>query len=256
MTLSSTPKTCVQVSFFIIMTLDQSSSTLGPQCQMASAGISSGLALDVTPADSARPFESHPAGKTGMYFVNELRHNIHKEKIPTQTGWMKMKSTAGSNPEQSHVDLAVDKPSSLMHDDFLTTIYPKVHKSLKHTTEEHVHLENPPSSSETLSSIKNLEDNFTFSDQFINNDKSQEDEPGKTTKETILEIQGLRLYQMTSEQLGSGLKLYQMTYEQLGSGLRLHQMASEQFSSGLESQFMAPNQSSSGPALHEMTTTN
>ncbi|GJU16523.1 hypothetical protein Tco_1144489 [Tanacetum coccineum] len=29
-------------------------------------------ALDVTPADSARPFESPPAGKTGMYFVNEL----------------------------------------------------------------------------------------------------------------------------------------------------------------------------------------
>ncbi|GJT22814.1 hypothetical protein Tco_0892751 [Tanacetum coccineum] len=91
----------------------------------------------------------------------------------------------GSNTEQIHVALAGPNPEP-MYDDFLTTIYPKVHKSLKHTTEEHVHLENPPSSSETLSSMKNLEDNFTFGDQFIN-DKSQEDEPGKTTVETKLE---------------------------------------------------------------------
>ncbi|GJR93933.1 retrovirus-related pol polyprotein from transposon TNT 1-94 [Tanacetum coccineum] len=76
--------------------------------------------------------------------------------------------------------------STPMYDDFLATMYPKVHESLKHTTEEHVHLENPPSSSGTLSSMKNLEDNFTFGDQFIN-DKSQEDEPGKTTMETEVE---------------------------------------------------------------------
>ncbi|GKE29733.1 hypothetical protein Tco_1445117, partial [Tanacetum coccineum] len=37
-------------------------------------------ALDVTPADSTHPFESSPASKMGMYFVNELGHNIHKEK--------------------------------------------------------------------------------------------------------------------------------------------------------------------------------
>ncbi|GKC84224.1 hypothetical protein Tco_1139941, partial [Tanacetum coccineum] len=137
------------------------------------------------------------------------------------------KGQARSNTKQSYVALAGPNPEP-MHGDFLTTIYPKVHKSLKHTTEEHVHLENPPSSSETLSSMKNLEDNFTFGDQFIN-DKSQEDEPGKTTMDSDF-------------------------FEQLGSGLRLHQMASKQFSSGLESQFMAPDQSSSGPALYEMTT--
>ncbi|GKD14208.1 hypothetical protein Tco_1198615, partial [Tanacetum coccineum] len=34
----------------------------------------------------------------------------------------------------------------------------KVHESLKHTTKEHIHLENPPSSSRTLSSMKNIED--------------------------------------------------------------------------------------------------
>ncbi|GJU78201.1 retrovirus-related pol polyprotein from transposon TNT 1-94 [Tanacetum coccineum] len=59
--------------------------------------------------------------------------------------------------QQSHVALAGPNPEH-MHDVFLATNYPKVHESLKHTTKEHVHLENPPSSSRTLSSMKNLED--------------------------------------------------------------------------------------------------
>ncbi|GJW29510.1 reverse transcriptase domain-containing protein [Tanacetum coccineum] len=113
---------------------------------------------------------------------------------------------------------------------------------------------------QTLSPWMNLEDNFTFGDQFIN-DKSQEDEPGKTTVETELKS----MVTIPIQQASSSIPLLStlvidlsppkpMTSEQLGSGLRLHQMASEQFSSGLESQFMAPDQSSSGPALHEMTT--
>ncbi|GJR31147.1 hypothetical protein Tco_1107379 [Tanacetum coccineum] len=86
---------------------------------------------------------------------------------------------AGPNPRQSHMALTGPNPEP-MHDDFIATVYPRVHESLKHTTEEHVHLENPLSSSETLSSMKNLEDNFTFSDQFIN-DKPTKEDPGKTT---------------------------------------------------------------------------
>nr|GEW84922.1 hypothetical protein [Tanacetum cinerariifolium] len=62
-------------------------------------------------------------------------------------------------------------------------VYLKVHESLKHTTEEHVHLESPLSSSGTLSSMKNLEDNSTFGDQFIN-DKPIEEDLGKTNMET------------------------------------------------------------------------
>ncbi|GKC46327.1 hypothetical protein Tco_1064049 [Tanacetum coccineum] len=56
---------------------------------------------------------------------------------------------ARSNPRQNHKALAGPKPEP-MHDDFIATVYPKVHESLKHTTEEHVFLDNPPSSSETL----------------------------------------------------------------------------------------------------------
>nr|GEW91582.1 hypothetical protein [Tanacetum cinerariifolium] len=70
---------------------------------------------------------------------------------------------AGSDPGLSHVTLTGPNPEP-MHDDFIATVYPKVHESLKHVTEEHVHLENPLSSLRTLLSMKNL-DNFTFGDQ-------------------------------------------------------------------------------------------
>nr|GEX68955.1 hypothetical protein [Tanacetum cinerariifolium] len=93
---------------------------------------------------------------------------------------------AGPNPRQSHVALAGPNPKP-MHDDFIGTVYPKVHERLKHTTEEHVHLENPLSSSGTLSSMKNLDDTFTFDDQFLN-DKPTEDKPGKAIVETEAEF--------------------------------------------------------------------
>ncbi|GJR43112.1 hypothetical protein Tco_1311215 [Tanacetum coccineum] len=89
---------------------------------------------------------------------------------------------ARSNPGQSHVAQAGPKPKP-MHEDFIVTIYPEVHGSLKLTTEEQVHIENPTSSSETLSSMKNLEDEFTLGDQFLN-DKSTEEETGKANMET------------------------------------------------------------------------
>nr|GEU37926.1 hypothetical protein [Tanacetum cinerariifolium] len=43
---------------------------------------------------------------------------------------------ARPDPGQSHVALAGPNPEP-MHDDFVSTVYPQVHESLKHTTEEH-----------------------------------------------------------------------------------------------------------------------
>nr|GEW31467.1 hypothetical protein [Tanacetum cinerariifolium] len=54
------------------------------------------------------------------------------------------------------------------------------------TTEDQVHIENPPSLSETLSSIKNLGDVFTFGDQFLN-DKLRKEEPRRANVETEVE---------------------------------------------------------------------
>nr|GEU89844.1 hypothetical protein [Tanacetum cinerariifolium] len=61
-----------------------------------------------------------------------------------------------------------------VHDDFIATIYPRVHEILKHETKEQVHLESPLSSSGTLSSMKNL-DNFNFGDRFVNDNLTKED---------------------------------------------------------------------------------
>ncbi|GJT76134.1 hypothetical protein Tco_1042859 [Tanacetum coccineum] len=71
------------------------------------------------------------------------------------------KDQAGSNPGKIHVVQAGPNPEP-MHEDFVAIVYPQVHESLKLTTEEHVHIENPPSSFGTLSSMKNLDDAFIF----------------------------------------------------------------------------------------------
>ncbi|GJY58494.1 hypothetical protein Tco_0458386 [Tanacetum coccineum] len=96
---------------------------------------------------------------------------------------------AGSNLGPSHVALAGPNPKP-MHEDFITTFYLKVHESLKHTTEEHVFLENPPRSSGTLSSMKNLDDAFTFSNQFID-DKPTKEEPCKANVDTEVEVMNI-----------------------------------------------------------------
>ncbi|GJX51239.1 hypothetical protein Tco_0278084 [Tanacetum coccineum] len=121
-------------------------------------------ALNVTPADSAHPFESPPAGKTDITFTRRRvpLNWLMKMKFNRLLNliWMIMSTIynkVGLNSEQSHVALAGSNPEH-MHDVFLATNYPKVHESLKHTTKEHVHLENPPSSSRSLSSLKNHED--------------------------------------------------------------------------------------------------
>ncbi|GKC17746.1 hypothetical protein Tco_1014528 [Tanacetum coccineum] len=92
---------------------------------------------------------------------------------------------AGSNLRQGHVALAGPNPEP-MHEDFVAIVYPQVHESLKHTNEEHVHLENPFSLFGTLSSMKNLDDAFTFGDQFLN-DKPTKEELGKANVEAEVE---------------------------------------------------------------------
>nr|GEV25411.1 hypothetical protein [Tanacetum cinerariifolium] len=70
--------------------------------------------------------------------------------------------------------------------DFIVTVYLKVHECLKHTTEEHVYIENPPSSFGTIASMKNLDGAFTYGDQFLY-DKPTKEEPEKVNVETKVE---------------------------------------------------------------------
>ncbi|GJU52980.1 hypothetical protein Tco_1226694 [Tanacetum coccineum] len=94
--------------------------------------------------------------------------------------------TAKINEGQVRSDPALDGPDpEPMHDDFVATVYPQAHESLKHPDEEHVHEEYPLSFIGTLSSMKNL-DAFNFGDQFFN-DKPTKEDLGKTNMETEVE---------------------------------------------------------------------
>nr|GEX13825.1 E-beta-farnesene synthase [Tanacetum cinerariifolium] len=84
--------------------------------------------------------------------------------------------TEKSNSEGDTKILDVDKER----------VYPQIHENLKHTNEERVLIEKPLSSYETLSSIKNLDDAFTYGDQFLN-DKPIKKEADKANVEAKVE---------------------------------------------------------------------
>nr|GEU85501.1 retrovirus-related Pol polyprotein from transposon TNT 1-94 [Tanacetum cinerariifolium] len=99
-------------------------------------------------------------GQAGSYPGKNL-----KSRPPPKRVFME-EDQAVPDPRQSHVALAGPDPEP-MHDEFVATMYPQEHESLKHPHEEHAQVENPLSSTVTLSSMKNL-DAYTFDDQFFN----------------------------------------------------------------------------------------
>ncbi|GKA91284.1 hypothetical protein Tco_0813154 [Tanacetum coccineum] len=70
---------------------------------------------------------------------------------------------------------------------FTRTAYPNVQENLKLPTEDQVRLEEPANSVGTLSSLQNLDKEFSFTNQFIK-EKSQEDEPEKTNTESEVQL--------------------------------------------------------------------
>ncbi|GKB66465.1 hypothetical protein Tco_0927877 [Tanacetum coccineum] len=89
---------------------------------------------------------------------------------------------AGQDPRISRMAIVGPDPEPT-HDDIIADMYLKVQESLKFSADEHVFLEDPPSSTGTISSMKNLEDVYAIGDQFIN-DKSIDDEPRKLNVES------------------------------------------------------------------------
>ncbi|GJZ23881.1 hypothetical protein Tco_0561340 [Tanacetum coccineum] len=75
-----------------------------------------------------------------------------------------------------------------MDEEFTTTAYPSVQENLKLPTEDQVILEEPASSAGTLSSLKNLDKELSFTNQFLV-EKSQEDKPDKSNTEA--EVQSM-----------------------------------------------------------------
>ncbi|GKD38288.1 hypothetical protein Tco_1258495 [Tanacetum coccineum] len=70
---------------------------------------------------------------------------------------------AGPDPGIRRVAFVGPDPEPT-YGEFMATLYPKVQESLKFPTDEHVILEDPLSSTGTLSSMKNLEDAYAIGD--------------------------------------------------------------------------------------------
>ncbi|GJX28340.1 hypothetical protein Tco_0236419 [Tanacetum coccineum] len=111
--------------------------------------------------------------------------------------------TAGSQPPPSHVvhagpnlehmdlettDASTQHKPEQMDEGFTTTAYPNVQENLKLPTEDQVILEEPASSTGTLSSLQNLDKDLSFTDQFFM-EKPHEENSGKTNAET--EVQSM-----------------------------------------------------------------
>nr|GEU37247.1 retrovirus-related Pol polyprotein from transposon TNT 1-94 [Tanacetum cinerariifolium] len=95
---------------------------------------------------------------------------------------------AGS--EREHMDLDVvdvsPQPSTKQLDEgFTATAYPKVQENLKLTVEEHVLLEEPASSSGTLSSLQHLSKDISFGDLFFSDEPSEADNDKATTETEV-----------------------------------------------------------------------
>ncbi|GKD50515.1 retrovirus-related pol polyprotein from transposon TNT 1-94 [Tanacetum coccineum] len=131
------------------------------------------------------------------------------------------KGQAGSNPgdatesqaQPSHVvhvgpnlkhmdvettDTSTQQKPDQMDEEFTTTAYPNVHENLKLPTEDQVILEEPASSTGTLSSLQNLEKDLSFTDQIFM-EKPHEEESGKTNAETeVRSMVSVPIHQDTS----------------------------------------------------------
>ncbi|GJZ00914.1 hypothetical protein Tco_0518343, partial [Tanacetum coccineum] len=137
--------------------------------------------------------------KTAELDLDQARSDpgdTHESRPPPEQVFLD-KDQARPDPRESSVALVRPDPD-LTHDEFMTNLYPKVQESLKFLADEHVILEDPLSSTGTLSSMKNLEDAYTIRDQFIN-DKSTEDEPGKLNVEAeVVFMVTVPIYQASS----------------------------------------------------------
>nr|GEV19173.1 hypothetical protein [Tanacetum cinerariifolium] len=112
---------------------------------------------------------------------------------------------AGSDHEHMDLDVADVSPQPSMEqlDEWFTaTAYPKVKENLKLAIEEHVLLEEPASSSGTLSFLQHLSRDFSFGDQFFSDKPLDADKNAETKVESMVNVtiqQALSLiYLMTS----------------------------------------------------------
>nr|GFA36262.1 hypothetical protein [Tanacetum cinerariifolium] len=98
---------------------------------------------------------------------------------------------AGSDCEHMDLDVADVSPqpsTEQLDEGFTTTSYPKVQENLKLTVEEQVLLEEPASSSGTLSSLQHLIKDISFGDLFFSDKPSNTDKNAETKVESMVNV--------------------------------------------------------------------
>nr|GEZ37782.1 hypothetical protein [Tanacetum cinerariifolium] len=105
----------------------------------------------------------------------------------------------GLNPDERSEGQAGPDPD----EGFLSTAYPKIQESLKLAVEEQVLLEEPASSSGTLSSLHHLSKDISFGDQFFSDKPLDIDKNTKTEVESMVNV--------PIQQATSSISIYPMT---------------------------------------------
>nr|GFA91050.1 hypothetical protein [Tanacetum cinerariifolium] len=98
---------------------------------------------------------------------------------------------AGSDREHMDLDVADVSPqptTKQLDEVFTTTAYPKVQENLKLTVEEQVLVEEPASSSGTLSSLQHLSKDISFRDLFFSDKPSDVDKNAETEVESMVNV--------------------------------------------------------------------
>nr|GEW39087.1 hypothetical protein [Tanacetum cinerariifolium] len=124
-----------------------------------------------------------------------------KKVVPgaDEGGQGKSECQAGPDPDRKHMDLDVAdvSPQPLteqLEEGFTATAYLKVQENLKLAVEEKVLLEDPASSSGTLSSLQHLSKDISFGDLFFSN-KPLKANNDKATTETEVEPKSPKVHQ-------------------------------------------------------------
>ncbi|GJV67923.1 hypothetical protein Tco_1483432 [Tanacetum coccineum] len=155
--------------------------------------------LGLTKCDTESDEEMPPEVKSGDQDEGQagpdpgIQDKGQAEPNPDDVAESQPLSTPGvhAGPNLEHTDAKATDATSQpqprqMDEEFTTTAYPNVQENLKLTVDELVILEEPASSTGTLSSLQHLAKDFSFGDQLFN-DKPPEADNEKTTADTEAE---------------------------------------------------------------------
>ncbi|GKC23492.1 hypothetical protein Tco_1025642, partial [Tanacetum coccineum] len=196
--------------------------TTGPSGNVESPSLDAGLALAdsetesdeiVTPVNKEKDASNKELTEINAGVQDEGQVGSNPSKQDKGQARANPGNATEFQPQPSHVvhagqnlepmDLAVSDASTQqnpeqMDEEFTITAYPNVQENLKLPTEDQVILEEPVSSTRTMSSLQNLEKELSFTDQFFM-EKPQEEEPEKTNaKSEVQSMVTVPIHQDTS----------------------------------------------------------